>query len=345
MRLCLALTAVLFFWVAPTFGQTSPDLAPSVTASERARTLGHQALEDFVAGRFEAALAGFRQADGVAHSPVFLLYAARANKELGRFLAARGLYEKCSQETLAQGAPRAWVRAQADAQRELRELNLLIPALRLRVLGEAQWPLLLRFQGREESLSPPLGPSSGSSSPSEFLVEGDPGLYQLRARDQSGSTIEVTVALRVAERTLVLPLHFPQRVSPAGAPESGNVTPPVPQAADAPSSRNHFGAWAAFSASGVALATAGVFAGLAFAKVNAIKERCLGTSCLPQDAPRADAARRFANLATAGLVVSAVGAATGVTLLALPFPEASTEIGSTVRLTTSLQGVFLDGSF
>ena len=108
-----------------------------------ARALSNEAKRDFDAGRFEEAGRKFQRAYEVAKVPTLALWAARSLAKHGQLVAASELYRQATRLT----ANELWVgdaqqQAQADAARELAELQPRIPVLRVRVEGAAanDWP-------------------------------------------------------------------------------------------------------------------------------------------------------------------------------------------------------------
>jgi hypothetical protein len=106
------------------------------SAKVDARNLAKAAKRDFDAGHFEDAEAKFRRAYALAKVPTLALWTARVLVKRGQFVAGSELYRQA-----AQLAPndlwvgKAQVRAQADAKRELEELQPRIPRLRIHVQG------------------------------------------------------------------------------------------------------------------------------------------------------------------------------------------------------------------
>jgi hypothetical protein len=82
MRSCFAFGLALL-WVNVA-GAQSTSHSPDADRSEQrsALSLGHAGLAHFSEGRFSDALEAFSRAEARMHSPVFVLYRARALKEL-----------------------------------------------------------------------------------------------------------------------------------------------------------------------------------------------------------------------------------------------------------------------
>lgn len=82
--------------------------------------------------------------------------------------------------------------------------------------------------------------------------------------------------------------------------------------------------WAAVSAfaiGGAGLVTAVVTGSLALSLASEVRSNCVDSVCPAEDQPKADRATTLGNVATASIVVAAVGTAAGVTLLSLAPPR------------------------
>jgi hypothetical protein len=91
------------------------------------------------------------------------------------------------------------------------------------------------------------------------------------------------------------------------------------------------GSLVAFGASATGLVFAVVTGALALVESAKVKENCVGTSCRPEDLPRAQDAAQLANLATVGTTVFIAGAGTGVVLWLLPSGPAKGELSVGLR--------------
>src|SRR4051794_5027036 len=69
-------------------------LAPAADRQAAARIKAQEGLEFFNAGRFAEAFERFGEADRLYHAPTLTLYLGHCQRELGRLVAARALYEK-----------------------------------------------------------------------------------------------------------------------------------------------------------------------------------------------------------------------------------------------------------
>jgi len=168
-------------------------------------------LKLFEQGKWQEALALFREADTLYHSPVFVLYAARCLERAGRWTAALAEYERLAAEPLPASAPKAWLDARAEGRAERDALEAKVP----RVVIEVE----------------AAPPAARASIDGQVVAVGhpqrlDPGPHRVVASD--GSTrIERRIELvsgRALERVV---LRFP-RVAAASAKRPEGRRPNVP---------------------------------------------------------------------------------------------------------------------
>jgi hypothetical protein len=78
----------------------------------------------------------FTRAESLVHSPVHLLYLARAQEKLGKLVKARENYNRIIREHLAPDAPNAFRQAQTAAQQEVGGLDGRLAAITVKLDGE-----------------------------------------------------------------------------------------------------------------------------------------------------------------------------------------------------------------
>jgi tetratricopeptide (TPR) repeat protein len=91
--------------------------------NREAVTRGESGLQAFRAGAWEQAYAEFHAAESLSHSPVFLLYMARARARQGAGEEALDLYHRVASEPLSDDAPEAWKAAVVSAAAEHKALK------------------------------------------------------------------------------------------------------------------------------------------------------------------------------------------------------------------------------
>lgn len=272
--------------------------------ASRALELGYEGLELYERGDTTAALARFRAAEQLAHSPVFLLYIARSQARLGQLVDAKRQYQTLIDEPLRPGAPESWRQAREAARVELEPVQRRIASVQIAISTDFTPPLQLRAASRVWSIS----------SRTE-RVELDPGPHTLVLSDGEGQSRSQTVVLREGEHRR---LAFDFRPRPTRAETTGPARSPrgsAPSADGAGAQHLRPAGRVALGLGAGALAFGAVAGVVALVQTDAIKDNCVGDRCLTTDRGRADTARTWANLATVGLGVGAVGVGTGLALL------------------------------
>lgn len=132
MKRALGVLLMALCWSAAGFAQTAAraestppgeqEGSATQADAERARDLGHAGLNAYGQGDFERALDLFHEAEALAHSPVFRLYAARCLLALERTEEGRAELEAILATTPSEGVPDAWLRARRSAEDELAAL-------------------------------------------------------------------------------------------------------------------------------------------------------------------------------------------------------------------------------
>lgn len=273
-----ALTAIL---VGAHFIASSVARADETTAGDRAVELGHAGLAHYDQRDFAQAFSRLEEAERLTHSPVFVLYMARSKRQLGALIEASALFRRCASEVLPQDAPAAWARAKQDARTEGAEVESLIPSLALDIdPDDAEVALDDR----------PIALRGGRAT-----LTLDPGRYRVRVTS-GGKTETRTVSLRPAAReSLSLSLF---RATEEAESTPGSLVPGI-----------------TLMAVGGAGLLAGVGTGIAaWVAADDIQSRCIGDSCLREDA---DEGARLNALTTASTVTFIAGgaiAATGIVL-------------------------------
>ncbi len=278
--LCLALT---FVFATPRRARAAP------TDAQRALDLGYEADALFGKGDWSAAYEKFRQADALAHSPVFVVYMARCRRNAGRLIDAAALYTRVTAEPLGPNAPKPFRAAVADASTELEAVRAAIPRLVVRVVGRHANEVELRVDGRVVS-------------PGEAL-EVDPGPHAILAT-APGAEAREAVDLEPGSGETAVELTLTAARAGAPAPETsarGSIVPGV----------------LVLSLAAVGFELGAITGGLAASDASAVKEGCIEGRCLRSDADRLDRANTLATVSTVGFVVGGVSLVTGIVLIAV----------------------------
>ncbi len=172
--------------------------------SRRAVESANAGLKLYEHGKWDDALAKFREAEGLYHSPVFVLYRARTLGRAGRWRQALAVYEEVLREALPSDAPAAWRDALRDARSEKTALELEIPS----VIVECPPGARVTVDGEPVAAG------------EEIAL--DPGRHLILAREGSRSTSR-EVRLEQKQKRRRVTLAFPP--APARTHEPGWLTP------------------------------------------------------------------------------------------------------------------------
>lgn len=272
-------------WLAVGLCLLAPNAAHAQAAdpSQEALRLGYEADQLFLKGRWDDAYASFAKADGLAHSPVFVLYMARCRQNAGKLLEARDHYHRVAGEKLDAQAPEPFLAAVTDARTELGELESRIPSVRLVVSGAARARVTVTIDGKRVP--------AGSD-----VVSLDPGVHGIEAAS-AGRSVHEDVRLAEGERNKRVELDFGGADS-VGA-EEGSLVPGI----------------VALALGAVGLGVGAVTGAVAAAKASKVKEGCVDDHCLASDADELATTKALATASTVGFVVGGVGVGTGIVLL------------------------------
>jgi hypothetical protein len=287
-----------------------PAVASAQPAERNAEALrlGREALDAYQRNDWAAAYSGFSSAEALTHSPVFILYMARARRNSGALLDARDLYGRVVAEELDAAAPEPWRTAVTDAGVELAELARRIPTIAIEVRALAPGESVV---------------VDGKVIAAERLgseIELEPGQHRVALRRVDAEPIEKVVTLIEGARRVVVTLETPPVFPPVVAtpprpPPPKPVAPPTRDAA--PRERgNPYGTAAIITGLvGVAGVAVGSVAGIvALGKASDAKRGCEDDVCPEANEQHRDMAYDYGALSTVGFIVGGVGLATSATL-------------------------------
>ena len=258
-----------------------PTQAEIDAAKKVAAEAANKAFEDFNAGKYDEAIAGFQKADKSFHALKFGLYIGRAQAKQGKLLAAKATFEALIAEQLPVYAPKEFFAAQTDAKKDLADLAKRIPTLTIQVKGGVTGVTLDGQPakiGEAVQLDPGghviagVGTDQGRITTKLTLVEGDTKTETLEPSAPATPTATVTPTATAAPTTTAAPTVTassaptatvaPTVVATAQPTTTASETPPPMP----PVSRSHAVSYVAFSAAGLALIAGGVMGGLTLAK-------------------------------------------------------------------------------
>lgn len=275
--------------------------APTEADRATARSLANEGYRALRNKDYQVAEDRFRRADALVHAPSLVVDHARAFLGLGRLVEAHEQYELVLREGIAPGAPAAWHRALADAQRELKTLRPRLAWLTIVVKG-ANAPRVVA-NGR---LVPPAALGVRRAT--------DPGEVHVSSTSEGYSPAERTVILAEGEeRSLELemvgpPVSTTKPVPPAATPlaQPRSVPPTVRH------SRDRTRELVACGVSGVALAGALATGILFLEERSELNRSCRNGWCPPEQADSVHRYQTLGYVSAASLGVSLAGAALGI---------------------------------
>ncbi len=274
----------------------SPARAESGNASDEAVRLGHEGLVLYEAANWEGALQHFERANHSAFSPVFVLYMARCQHNIGRLIESVRLLDELLTREPEQDAPTSWSNAFRDARAELGLIRGRIPSLRIMGSDLAQ----ATIDGQPARVNEP--------------IELNPGDYLVRGWSKAGHITLRRVTLVEGQRSVVVNLSAEIAPVALGTWQAARRS----DADRTPRHRYRQGAWIAGGAA-VAAALVGSLTGLiARSKANAVRSRCDGNQCPRELTADAEEARDLANVSTTAFAIAGTNLAIGITFLLLP---------------------------
>lgn len=262
---------------------------PDEATRAEARRLGYEGLSAFDAKRWAEAYERFRAAEELVHSPVFVLYMARAKVKLGDLMEGARLLASVERSGKP-GEDAAWQRARDDAASELEAVERRIPKLQIEVDRQPS-EYELQVDGTPAKLGEALRLNPGKHT---VTLEAD------------GERVVETVELVAAEGTRRLALNLERSVSP---PKPAPAAEPLPlsDAGARPRDASASGVptWVSLGMAGLGAVSLGV-SGFAWLKANdradAAKQGCEGTICPEENQGAKDDALFYADVSTWTLV-------------------------------------------
>ncbi|HXK17897.1 MAG TPA: hypothetical protein VNG33_08845, partial [Polyangiaceae bacterium] len=192
-----------------------------------ARSLATEGVSAFNEGRFSDAAELFEKAESLVHAPTHLLFLARSDAKLGRYVKAREAYLKIVKEQLPSTAPQAFRDAQTAADTEVRAIEPKIARLKVKLEGgQGATDLTLKIDG--DVLSAVLIGASQPLDPGEHTVE-------ILARGKSAAPQKVTLTEGGAA-VVTLKLVDDPNAAPVPVAAPGAAAPGAPPADGAPPS-------------------------------------------------------------------------------------------------------------
>lgn len=281
-----------------------PKKNPIAAAKKEAIVLADQGVEAFRSAQYQEAIESFKRADRLFHVPKFLLYIARSQAKLGKLIEAKATYQGVVDEKLLSYAPEEFFAAQADAQREMVELEKRIPTLKIKVNGVSERRAATVTLDGAVLAAADLGKALPRNPGAHALVATATGRPQITrtVNLREGGSESVTLEMGVA----TVPVPTATAAVSGDAAPSGAAAVPSALAAERtgkPESGIPTLTIAAYGVGAAGLAAGAVFGGLALSKHDEYNAAPTHEAL--------DQGRLFALISDIGFGTAVVGAAAG----------------------------------
>lgn len=300
-----------------------PALAePSAEDKAGARAAAEHGGAEFKAGHYKEALDLFLRAESLIHAPTHVLMIARTQAAVGDVVLAKESYLKITREELASSAPPAFKRAQADAEKELKDLEPHIPSIKVTVQGAAAPKRLIVLMDDKPVPAALVG----------IPRPVNPGKHAFKATAVGFAAPEKTLIVKEGEALAVV-LNLQPAATSAGAdaePAPGSIGAPGSgeQATPPRGGRGRYIGVGLMGVGVVGLVVGGVFTGLYASKrgeANTAFDKC-GAGCngAPANVVRAldEDANGKGTLGAIGLIAGGALAIGGAVLFVVSKPKA-----------------------
>jgi len=325
-----ALATMILAWAAVCTSSTpslaveeAPDIAARRAAAGR---LADEGFDQLSKNRCDEALETFRRADETLHSPMFIVFIARAERCLGRLVEAQSHLQGVVDEKLADYAPDSFWQAKQTAQKELNALQPHVPTWTLRVAGATLSQVSVRLDGEPVDAvalreAQPINP--GQHEVEAETLDGRSGKASFTAAEGESAAVEVDLG-------------------------DGAIDDPPPDDPpdDGPgwTSSPYLPAGLAYGVGGAGLIM-GVVTGVIFmGRASDLKDKCPDDRCPPEEEEEGDAVSTLGTISTVGFVIAGVGAVAG-TILLLTIPGDEETPGDATAIRVGPGGLLVEGRF
>ena len=280
----------------------------------------------------------FSRAESLVHSPVHLLYLARSQAKLGKFVKARENYNRVVREPVAANAPDAFHKAQEAAQQEVGAIEPHIGSIAVKLVGATAQQVTVTMDG--EKVSPaligvphPVDPGKHDFKASGPGFEGDPATATVTDGGSASVTIQIH-AVAVAATPVAAPPGAgpaPEPTSPGTAPstsvDAANGAPATDTGTDSSAKKLRIPAYVALGVGVVGVGVGTVFMLQGKSKRNKADAVCPNGNCPTSARDQIGGFDNDANSAekvgTVGFIVGGVGIGAGVALLVMSMKKDS----------------------
>ncbi|CAN5347292.1 hypothetical protein BH09MYX1_BH09MYX1_39730 [soil metagenome] len=281
-----------------------------------ARQIGIDGVRLADAGKCTDAVDKLARAERLFHAPTTLGRLGECEVALGRVVEGTEKLRHVVRESLAPGAPQAFVTAQDRARSVLEKASARIARLKIVVIGSGDADVAVRVD--DQPISAAAIGVDRPSDPGDHVVEATaPGFLVAKQKItlKDGGSEVVTLNLVVDPNApknvppLPEPIVGPRAPVPAGDPDHPKMVP-----ADT-TAHNFVPAFVALGFGGAGLVVGSVFGGLALSAKSSLVDACSGgRTCPPSAMSTYDRAATVSTVSTVGFVVGGVGVAAAIVL-------------------------------
>jgi hypothetical protein len=359
-----AVTAAFVFCLP--FAARAEEPPPSASDTALARTLGSEGVQLADAGNCPAAIEKLERAEKLYHAPTILGRLGECQVSVGKIVAGTENLQRVVRESLPPRAPKAFVDAQARAQKVL---DAALPKLaKLKIHVEAP-------PGVTPTVTQDGEPVSNATL--DLDRPADPGVHKIEATAPGFRTARSEAALAEgASGSVSLRLEpDPNATTPAGAPAGAPAAPGAYPAASAPpdpntpasapvyggpaapasaetSGSSNVPAYLLLGAGVAGVAVGSIFGAKVLSKKSSLDQVCGEKSrCPPTAQGDIDSMRSAATLSTVGFAVGGVALGAGVIMLIVSKSSSSSADAKTSPAQATLMplvgptSIGLSGSF
>ncbi len=294
-RLSLTLATCL---VALTASTSARAATPTDLDKDAARTLIQQGDEKLKRGDTAGALEAYRRADSIMNVPTTAIEVARLELGQGKLLEALEACQRAAKHPSAPNEPAPFARARSEATAVLEVLKERIPRLTLEVHGlpfELEPEIVLDGQPSDRTRDIAVNPGD------HVVVANATGYLEARR--------QITVA-EGDHATVVLELTPVSREAPPPTLAPATMWPL---------------AYAGFALAGAGAIAGGVTGGISLMDAAELEAGCDETACPEELEPTLSRSLTMAHVSTGSFIAAGVGAALGITGVALSMSAESEE--------------------